>query len=173
MNPEDEVRNHLKEVPVFENLPDRAIRSVQALCHIRQYQKDEIIFHHGDPGATMFVILEGNVEIFNDTGPAVRTYAKIKTGDFFGDLALLVDLPRTASARATSFTRLACFARPDFLAFVTRNPNFGNRILMNMSRLIGTRLVFNNQELERLQNLLLESGITDEGAPSDPSGAEK
>jgi len=155
---EDEIHANLASVPIFEGLRKRHLKTIQTLCHVRQYRKDEMVFHHGDPGAVMFILLEGEVLVYNDEGSVVREFARLYPGDFLGDLALLVDLPRTASAKAINFTRTACFARSEFLDFVKRNPHAGNTLLLNMSRLIGGRLVYSNNELEKAvsRNYILE-----------------
>jgi len=158
---EDEIHKHFLSVPIFEGLRKRHLKAIQALCHVRQYKKDEPVFYNGDPGAVMFVILEGEVLVYNDEGPVSREFAHIFPGDFLGDLALLVDLPRTASARALTFTRAACFARSEFLDFIKRNPVAGNTLLLNMSRLIGSRLIYSNQEVEKVvsRNYYLEKEL--------------
>lgn len=146
---EEEIHNLLSKVPIFEGLGSRDLKNIQSLCHVRQYRKDEAVFHHGDPGAVMFIILEGEIMVYNDEGPVLREFARLSPGEFLGDLALLVDLPRTASARAVNFTRVACFARSEFQDFTRRNPEAGVTLLLNMSRMIGSRLIFSNNELER------------------------
>ncbi len=147
---EDENLEVLKSIPVFSDVPEKGLRIIRSLFHIRQYNEDEHIFRSGEPGVGMYIILEGSVEIYRSEENIYREYAVLYDGNFFGEIALLDDLPRTASARARSYCTLLGFYRPDLLDLVRRNPPLANAILMNIARLIGRRLVSTNMELEKL-----------------------
>ena len=74
----------------------------------------------------------------------------LESGDFLGELALLEDMPRSASARATSYSRLLGFFRPDLTSLISRKPRLANIVLMNIARLLGRRLIRTNEQLEML-----------------------
>lgn len=152
----------LRTVPVFEGIPDRGLRLVRSMCHVRQYKESEHVFRAGDPGVGMYIILEGSVEIYREENGKTLIFAILNAGDFFGELALLEDLPRSASARARSYCRMLGFYRPDLQSIVSRKPRLGSVVLMNMARLIGYRLIRTNQELERASEY-----------HGDPSGRER
>ena len=139
----------LRTVPMFDGIPDRGLRSIRSVCHLRQYKEEEHIFRTGDPGVGMYIILEGSVEIYREEKGSTHQFAILNAGDFFGELALLEDLPRTAAARTRSYCRLLGFYRPDLMSILSRKPRLGSIILLNMSRLVGYRLIRTNEELER------------------------
>ncbi len=139
----------LRTVPVFDGIPDRGLRSIRSTCHLRQYKEEEHIFRTGDPGVGMYIILEGSVEIYREDRDQTLVFAILNAGDFFGELALLEDLPRSASARTRSYCRLLGFYRPDLQSLLSRKPRLGSLVLMNMARLIGRRLIRTNEELEQ------------------------
>ena len=77
------------------------------------------------------------------------TFASLKSGDFFGELALLDEEPRSASAVSTQPSTLIGFFRTDLLTLMKRSPELGNKILLNLSRVLGERLRRTNQELAK------------------------
>jgi CRP-like cAMP-binding protein len=80
--------------------------------------------------------------------------AIIPERSFFGEIALLDEIPRSASAIALSDTVLFGFSKPDLENLFERNQRLGIKILSNLSRLICRRLIKTNENLEQLQNQL-------------------
>ncbi len=156
----DAALEFLQNTPVFGDIPERGLRTIRALCHVRTYKQDEHVFRTGEPGVGMYVIMEGSIEIYQDREDYRHEYALLYPGEFFGEIALLDDLPRTASARARSYTQLLGFYRPDLLNLLARTPAVAGNILLNIARLIGQRLLATNQELERLHLQLMQKGRT-------------
>ena len=137
----------LGNIPIFENLTDRELNDVARLTHERTYKLDEHVFKKLAPAEGMYVIINGAVEI-NDPDSST-TFASLKSGDFFGELALLDEEPRSASAVATQPSTLIGFFRTDLLTLMKRSPELGNKILLNLSRVLGERLRRTNQELAK------------------------
>ncbi len=135
----------LENIPVFEGLSDKDLGNIVRLTHERSYKKDENIFKKLAPAEGMYVILNGSIEI-NDPDSG-NVFANLESGDFFGELALLDEEPRSASALATSASRLIGFFRTDLLTLIERSPELGNKVLLNLARVLGERLRKTNQEL--------------------------
>ncbi len=141
----DPILTLLKSIPMFENLLDKELSEVVRLTHERNYKIGEYIFKKLAPAEGMYVILDGLVNIID---PDTNTnFASLETGDFFGELALLDDEPRSASATAMQPSRLIGFFRTDLLTLMKRDPELGNKILLNLSRVLGERLRKTNEEL--------------------------
>lgn len=149
--PDIEILEKLHTCPVFGRIPDRGLRIVRDRCHMRHYKENEHIFRTGEPGVGMYIILEGSVEIYRNEGHFRRQFAILEQGDFFGEIALLEGLPRTASARARGYCRIMGFFRPDLESLFARKPRLASIILMNMARLTARRLINTNQALEDCQ----------------------
>ena len=156
-DPEQQELEVLKQIPVFDKLPHRALKMVRSLCHVRHFKEGEHVFRTNEPGVGMYIIMEGSVEIYRLKGDTDQedSMAQFYDGDFFGELALLDDLPRTASARAQTYCRMLGFFRPDLLSLMNRNPRIASIILLNIARITGKRLIRTN---ERLEETLLEAG---------------
>ena len=137
----------LGQVPIFENLTPKELKDLARLTHERFYKANEPVFKKLAPSEGMYVILKGTVEIKDPDSNT--TFATLGSGDFFGELALLDEEPRSAMAVATEASELVGFFRTDLLTLMKRGPELGNKILLNLSRILGERLRRTNLELTK------------------------
>jgi CRP/FNR family cyclic AMP-dependent transcriptional regulator len=145
----------LTVIPAFDGLSGNELKLVGRLLHERRYKKGEIVFNEGEPGAGMYIVVAGEVAITRKIGSkADVSLAIIKEHSFFGELALLDEIPRSASALATVDTVLFGFSKPSLESLCSRNPRLGIKILSNLSRLLCRRLVKSNEAMEKLQDSL-------------------
>ena len=143
----DPVLQVLGQVPIFENLTPKELKDLARLTHERFYKANEPVFKKLAPSEGMYVILKGIVEIKDPDSNT--TFATLGSGDFFGELALLDEEPRSAMAVATEASELIGFFRTDLLTLMKRGPELGNKILLNLSRILGERLRRTNLELTK------------------------
>lgn len=150
----------LSNVLVFNGLSRKELREVENIIHRREYQAGEAIFHQGDPGLGMYIIIQGRVQIVNNQDPDNPIlYSELGDGDFFGDLALVDEANRSATARARADTRIVAFFRPELKDILTRFPNLGNKILMNLAKVTA-------QRLRKTNDLLIEAQQHTSSEPS-------
>ena len=143
----DPVLQVMGQVPIFENLTPKELKDLARLTHERFYKANEPVFKKLAPSEGMYVILKGIVEIKDPDSNT--TFATLGSGDFFGELALLDEEPRSAMAVATEASELVGFFRTDLLTLMKRDPELGNKILLNLSRVLGERLRRTNLELTK------------------------
>lgn len=142
----------LSNVLVFNGLSRKELREVENIIHRREYQAGEAIFHQGDPGLGMYIIIQGRVQIVNNQDPDNPiVYSELSDGDFFGDLALVDEADRSATALASADTRIIAFFRPELKDILTRFPSLGNKILMNLVKVTAQRLRKTNELLTEAQ----------------------
>lgn len=129
------------------------------------------VFEEGELGTEMYIIQEGKVEILQKVGGESRQRAVLEKGDFFGEMSLLEDLPRNASARALADSRLLKIDGTTFDQMLRDNPEIGVRMMRKLSR-----------RLREADRMLREAGgepsaaapeVPGEAAPAAPSTAEK
>jgi CRP-like cAMP-binding protein len=144
-NSSDPILHVMEKVPIFGNFTMKELKEVARLTHERSYKVGEPIFKKLSPGEGMYVILNGAVEIKDPDSNTI--FANLVSGDFFGELALLDEEPRSAMAIATKQSELIGFFRTDLLTLINRDPALGNKILINLSRILGERLRRTNLEL--------------------------
>jgi MFS family permease len=107
------------ELAIVEGVPMFAPLSIAAKEHMAArlvevpVKAGEIVIRTGEPGDRFYMVADGALEVTNGVS------AKARRGDFFGELALLRDIPRTATVIATTRSRLYALERDDFLAAVT------------------------------------------------------
>jgi CRP-like cAMP-binding protein len=139
----------LAKIPIFSDLTKRELKAIERILHHRTYQAEEVIFKEGDPGVGMYIIESGHVNI--TIGSDEKLLAVLANGDFFGEIALLSDTPRTATAIAAIDTQLLGFFRSDLFGLLETNPRMGNKILHRLAQMIADRLRFSNLENQQLK----------------------
>jgi len=147
----EEIDSILMQIPVFQDLNPRELRMIKRILHRRQYKTDEVIFHQGNVGLGMYIIVDGNVEII--CSPERHVLAELSSGDFFGELALLDEALRSATAVAKTHCTLMCFFKPELLDIIQRNPKTGCKILFRLAWTLGERLKNTNEQLQELSCL--------------------
>jgi CRP/FNR family cyclic AMP-dependent transcriptional regulator len=127
----------LAGVPLFALLDDQERAALAERLDSVRVPKGTIVFHHGDPGDAMYVVCEGEVEMFfkNDTGERILLETA-RQGDFFGEISLLDGGPRTASAVVTKDLEALTVDRGDLDEFLRLRP----AATMDFMGAIGRRL---------------------------------
>lgn len=98
------------------------------------FKAGEYIFRENDPGDVMFIIEKGQVEIVKRIGEEDRRLTLFEPGDFFGEMSILEDLPRGASARAVTDCKLLQIDHSTFDQMLRENPEIGIRMMRSLSR---------------------------------------
>lgn len=127
----------LKKVPFFSQLSQDEIADLAERSVPRHFGSDQVIFHLGDPGGLLYIITDGKVKISNSTADGQEALlAILGTGDFFGELALLDDSPRSATAEAIEPTETLTLHREEFVRFLHQNPDFAYHVMHTLAKRI-------------------------------------
>lgn len=151
----------LSKVPAFADLSIRELREVAQIVHKREYRAEEPVFYQGDPGLGMYIIQEGKVSItIADPDGVEKELAVLSAGDFFGEIALLDESPRSASAVCLTDCLLIGFFRPDLFEIIEKNSRLGIKIVLKLAEIVAQRLRTTDQEISKLKSELdaLSSG---------------
>lgn len=142
----------LSRVPIFETLSRRERRKVEQAMRLRICPPDVPIFCEGEGDEHLYVIVEGRIRILRDPAktPPVAPVS-LGPGEFFGETALIIDAPRTASAIPAEMARLLSLSRSDFRALCERHPRIGIQIVIHLSQVIAERLRETNRLLKEAQ----------------------
>ena len=128
----------------------------------------DVILREGDLGTEMYVIHQGKVEIRKQVGEETKVLAVLEKGDFFGEMSLLEDLPRAASAHALTDGRLVQIDGTTFTHLLTSNPEIAVRMMRKLSRRL--------RETDRLLKEALGTPVpppSEPPAPSETAGAHR
>lgn len=137
----------LRGVPVFDGLSDNELAEIEKLTHERLYHSGEHVFKVNAPAEGMYIIMSGSIEIYINPPESKKVLAELQEHDFFGEIALMDDEPRSASAIATSPSTLLGFFRPDLLSLMDRNPVLSSKIFSNLGAVMAKRLRKTNEQL--------------------------
>ena len=145
------------------------LRAANLQKSVKFYLTGEVIFAEGDPGDLMFVILEGEVEILKAAqAGSAKVLSTLGKGEFFGEMALLDDRPRSASAVAKTDSRLLGMNEALLDTYIETNPDFAAKMIRNLvqrlrgaNKLIEQALAGNTVKvvLEGLAEYAREKGI--------------
>lgn len=139
----------LKETTFFEDFSQWELDIVHDFLHERIFQSGEAIFEKGQPGAVLYFIFKGKVSIeVPSEGGAVRKLAELSEGAFFGELALLDDSPRSATARAAEDTVVLALARSELERMLQDRPFVAAPVYRSLAKITGERL---KSTIERIQ----------------------
>jgi nitroimidazol reductase NimA-like FMN-containing flavoprotein (pyridoxamine 5'-phosphate oxidase superfamily) len=106
---------------IFGDLPERAVTTITGQLDLAQIAAGEMIVRQGARAETFFIIVEGEVAVLRADHGQERTVATLTRGQFFGEMALLRGLPRSATVRATVPTTLLAMGRDAFRALVAQS----------------------------------------------------
>lgn len=156
--------DYLHSIPFFAKLPTAALTRLVARCRIQHVPTQRDLFQQGDPGDALYIILSGQVEIVHTRGGTSARLSTLQAGEYFGEMALLDDAPRSATARTLEDSVLLQVRKQDFLDLLREHPALftdAARVLSARLREMNTKrladLQREKQDLERSNRRLRES----------------
>lgn len=114
----------------------------------RDYEDGEIIVRQGEVGDSMFVIQEGQVEVFKETDGKETLLRIAREGEFMGEMAIFERVDRSATVRAKGRVRVLTIDKKNFLRRVHEDPSLAFRVVKTMS----SRIRELSDEIARLKN---------------------
>lgn len=126
------LKDMLRQVSYFANFSDLEIRQLIEIGHRQRSRAGTILFHEGDSGSSFYILLEGKIDILAEK--LDRHLATIDPGHFFGEVALLLGVPRTAMARVSEDSLLFVINQPSFSDLLRRYPDLSNQVVQAMAQ---------------------------------------
>ena len=152
---EGTIEEVLSKVPAFANLAPRELKEVAVIVHKREYRSGEPVFYQGDPGLGMYIVKDGEVSILiQGKDGNERELAVFGDGDFFGELALLDESPRSSNAVCKTECTLIGFFRPDLFELIEKNTTLGIKIVLKLAEIVAQRLRHTDKELSKVKSQL-------------------
>ncbi|HLH32768.1 MAG TPA: cyclic nucleotide-binding domain-containing protein [Terriglobia bacterium] len=144
----ESLAENLQNIPLFHELTPKELKILERLVHIRTYDAGEPVFVETEPGAGMYVIRSGQVDIVLQYRSENRLLlAELEPGDFFGEMALLGDTSRSATAVARERSELIGFFHPDLMEIINLHPGMGAKISLGLAKTLAERLRYTNAQL--------------------------
>ena len=122
----------LEKVPLFAGLSRRQLGKLLVKLFEKEYGAGEAIFLEGEPGKALFVVLDGKVSISRAGQRGEHRLATLGPGAYFGELALIDDLPRSATARANEPSALLILYKSHFDDLIEGHSTIAIRVMGNL-----------------------------------------
>jgi len=156
----------LSKIPLFYGMNDEELKTILGICKPDAFKDDAIIFNENDPSHSMYIILSGEVDITSFKAGLIFT---LKSGDIFGEIGLITQQTRSASAIAQSSCKLLHIEHTDFNFLLGTHPRISAILMKNISSSLANHLIrMNNVSLEHVPQsqekpLPVESQVLSQG----------
>ena len=121
----DEKLDHLRRVPLFARFDAHELERLGQLTDEIEVGLDRVLAEQGETGHEFFIVLDGRVMVLDGRTPVVT----LGPGEFFGEIALLESVPRTATVRAEGIVRLLVIGHREFHALMDEFPSMRAAVL--------------------------------------------
>lgn len=137
----------LREVPLFSEMDEQEVADIRAIMQEMKFRSGQVIIREGEMGDLFYVITEGHAEVLiRDADGAELIIHEVGPGDFFGELSMLTNEPRSARIRAVDSVTTLALERDDFFEFLRTHPHAAIDVMVEL----GGRLRDNDAILRRM-----------------------
>ena len=136
----------LRRVPLFADIEPAKLKLIAFTSERVTFDPEQYVFHQGDMGDAAYIIMEGDADVLIDGPGGARVVAKVGRNEFVGEIAILCDVPRTASIRARSRVVTLRISKDLFFRLLTDFP----KMSLTIMRVIAQRLENTTAQLRRV-----------------------
>lgn len=137
----------LAPIPLFAHCSEKELRSVAQATHPRRFPRGAVIFEEGQPGTELYLVIQGGIDIVKHG----QTIAALGPGSNFGEMAMLDEPSRSATAIASADAELMVISRDAFFALLRGNPMLAVKILWNLLLRLSAHLRQTSARLAELE----------------------
>ena len=141
----------LKKVNLFRGIEDQKLRLLAFISERVRFQSGEDLVEQGTKGDVAYIILSGAADVLVDTPSGRQRVAQVGENDVIGEISILIDVPRTATVRATSDILALAVTKENFFKLLKHFPDMGLEVM----RVLAHRLERTTAELGRLKARLV------------------
>jgi CRP/FNR family transcriptional regulator, cyclic AMP receptor protein len=140
--------SYLAKYPPFKSFDGGDLEAMGAVGEEKAIKKDELVFDEDSKGDSMYVIKSGSVKILKKVKNQENTIAVLNPGEFFGEMALLDGLPRSAAVRATGDAELFMISLDGYQKLRKEKPHTALKLMDIIIKVLSNRLRQANKNLE-------------------------
>jgi CRP/FNR family cyclic AMP-dependent transcriptional regulator len=142
----------LRRIPIFAKIEPSKLKLLAFTSERLTYAADEFLFKQGDPGDAAYIIIRGVADVILETSNGPLVVATLNDNDFVGEIAILCDVPRTATIQAKTELEALCISKDLFFRLVQEFPEMSVEIM----RVLASRLELTTSRLREAVSVTLE-----------------
>ena len=123
----------LRNIPLFSKIEPSKLKLLAFASDRLTFAPGQELFHQGDPGDAAYIIMDGEAEVTIDTPAGEISVAKVRKNDLIGEIAILCDVPRTATIKALSEVTTLAISKDLFFQMVTEFPDMAVEIMRELA----------------------------------------
>ena len=124
----------LRNIPMFANIEPSKLKLLAFTSERMAFKDGDVLFRQGEQGDSAYVIIGGEADVIVDTPKGPLTVAKLKRNDIVGEIAILCDVPRTATVKAATKLEAMVIAKDLFFRLVMEFPQMAVEIMRELAR---------------------------------------
>ena len=140
----------LRAIPLFAGIEPSKLKLLAFASERLTYAANDELFHQRDPGDAAFVLIDGEVDILIDTAYGMKPVVRLGRNSLIGEIAILCDLPRTATVRAVTAVTTLRISKDLFFRLITEFPNMAVSVMRDLAH----RVEAMNQKLREANEKL-------------------
>ncbi|MFH1258291.1 MAG: cyclic nucleotide-binding domain-containing protein [Elusimicrobiota bacterium] len=126
----------LEKISLFYGLSPKALMRVLNIVHYKKYFVGETVFSEGQEGKVLYIIKTGEVTVSKKN----KIICKLYPGDFFGEMALLEEIPRSATVKVSKDSELLLVYKVKFDELLEDNAKIGIKLVYNLAKILSFRI---------------------------------
>ena len=138
-----EIVGVLCEIPMFRNVEEKRLKLFAMMGQTLTYRQGERLFEKGDDGDAAYVILNGSVDVLIPTDSGEISVAVLGSNEIFGEMAVLLDQPRTTAIAAKTDLKVLLLDRQAFFNMLSEFPD----VAIELIKILGARLEATTRDL--------------------------
>lgn len=124
----------LRNIPMFANIESSKLKLLAFTSERHTYGEGEFLFRQGDEGDSAYIIVDGEADVIIDTDEGPLTVAHFRKNALIGEIAILTDVPRTATVQATTRLDTMVVSKELFFRLVMEFPQIGVEIMRELAK---------------------------------------
>ena len=137
----------LRNIPMFANIEPSKLKLLAFTSERLTFSEGDLLFSEGDSGDAAYIIVDGQADVIISSEQGPLTVAQFGRNDLVGEIAILCDVPRTATVKATSRLETMVISKDLFFRLVMEFPQIAVEIMRELAR----RLELTNAQLRALR----------------------
>lgn len=140
----------MRRIPLFAHIDTKQLKLLAFTSERIVFEAEQMLFRQGDDGDAAYVVLDGDADVMVETVTGPVTVARLSRNALIGEIAILCDVPRTASIKAASRLETVRITKAQFLGLLTESPQLAVEIMKTLAQ----RLAKTSMELSAARSEL-------------------